>query len=104
MGGLILLGAFLKSAIDMFAPDYGATSLGGVGGVFLMGVGSLLLGVVLMVIYNVVAPAYFSGRILNEATPVLVAEDGLPTTFGMPDAPSHERLVIPPDDEPAARP
>jgi amino acid transporter len=60
LGGLMLLGAFLKSAVDMWAPDYGATSLAGVGGVFLMGIGSLLLGVALMVGYNLIAPAYFT--------------------------------------------
>ncbi len=99
LGGLMLLGAFLKSATDMWSPDYGSTSLFGIGGVFLMGVGSLLFGVILMVIYNVIAPAYFSGRILNESTPVLVREDGLPTTgLSLPDSPSHEHLVIPPDD------
>jgi amino acid transporter len=62
LGGLMLLGAFVKSAIDMWAPDYGSTSLFGVGGVFLMGIGSLLFGVVLMVIYSAIAPSYFKGE------------------------------------------
>jgi amino acid transporter len=97
LGGLMLLGAFVKSASDMWASDYGDTSLFGVGGVFLMGIGSLLFGVVLMVGYNAVAPAYFRGEVLNRATPVLVLDDGLPVTaLSLPDAASHEHLVLPP--------
>jgi amino acid transporter len=100
LGGLMLLGAFVKSAIDMWAPDYGATSLGGVGGVFLMGVGSLVLGVVLMIGYNLVAPAYFRGEVLNAATPVVVLEGDSVVGLTLPDSPSQERLVIPPGDRP----
>src|SRR5262249_41363763 len=48
LGGIILLGAFIRSAKDMFAEDYGDTSFHGVGGVFLLGIGALVLGVVLM--------------------------------------------------------
>jgi len=47
-GALILTACFFKSAHDMYAADYGNTSFHGVGGVFLVGVGSLLLGVVVM--------------------------------------------------------
>lgn len=65
LGGLILLAAFLKSAKDMYAADYGATSFAGVGGVFLIGIGSLVLGVVLMVAYQVVAPAFFRGEVMR---------------------------------------
>jgi hypothetical protein len=63
LGGLILLAAFVKSAVDMFASDYGETSFGGVGGVFLLGIGALLLGVVLMETYRMVAPDFWRGRI-----------------------------------------
>jgi amino acid transporter len=99
LGGVMLLIAFVKSAWDMWAPDYGDTSLFGVGGVFLTGIGALVLGVVLMVVYERVAPAYFSGRILNEDTPVLVM-DGEPLTTGLtlPDSPSQEHLVRPPEE------
>ena len=48
----MLTGAFVKSAIDMFNPDYGYTVLLGVGGVFVIGIGSLLLGVVLMIVWS----------------------------------------------------
>ena len=76
LGGLILLAAFLKSAVDMFATDYGDTSFAGVGGVFLMGIGALLLGVVLMEVYRAVAPDFFHGRVdvSPEESPVALPE------------------------------
>jgi hypothetical protein len=40
------------------------------GGVFLTGIGSLLLGLVLMVGYNLVAPDFFAGRVLRRETPI----------------------------------
>ena len=70
VGGAILTAAFLKSAHDMFASDYGDTSFHGVGGVFLLGVGSLLLGIVVMVAYELTAPDFFrSGRLTTSPQP-----------------------------------
>ena len=55
LGGLILLFAFVRSAIDMWSPDYGY--LGGwtvpgtsmeIGSVFLLGIGSIVLGLPIM--------------------------------------------------------
>jgi amino acid transporter len=98
LGGLMLLAAFGKSAYDMWDPGYGSTSLAGIGGVFLMGVGGLVLGVVLMVAWNLVSPGFFRGETLTWDTPVRVLDDGTPIGLSTPDAPAHERLVIPPDD------
>jgi amino acid transporter len=50
-GGVMMAVAFVYSAFDMTAPDYGMTQFAGVGGTFLLGVGSLLLGVVLMALW-----------------------------------------------------
>jgi amino acid transporter len=77
LGALILTGAFIKSAIDMFDTEYGETILFGVGGVFVIGVGSLLLGVVLMVVWAFFRQSrpFFRGESLNEDTEVLVPED-----------------------------
>jgi amino acid transporter len=60
LGGLMLLAAFLKSAIDMYAMDYGDTSFAGVGGVFLTGIGALVLGLILMEGYRLMAPHFFA--------------------------------------------
>jgi amino acid transporter len=77
LGALLLTAAFIKSAIDMFDVDYGDTVLFGIGGVFVIGVGSLLLGVVLMFVWAALPGSreYFRGESLNRDTEVLVPED-----------------------------
>lgn len=47
-GALAMAGAFTVSAIDMFERDYGATTIFGIGGTFVIGVGTLAAGVPLM--------------------------------------------------------
>jgi amino acid transporter len=59
VGAVVLTLCFLKSAHDMYAADYGSTSFHGIGGVFLLGIGSLALGVVVMVGCEVAAPGFF---------------------------------------------
>ena len=68
LGGVAMIWAFAQSAIDMIAPDYGQTVIGGIGGVFVIGVGMLVLGVPLMVACAVTRPAFFRGRTLPRAT------------------------------------
>jgi amino acid transporter len=79
LGALLLAGAFVYSAVDMLDPDYGYTVLLGVGGVFVVGVGSLLLGAVLMVVWSFFGEAkpFFRGESLNRETEVLVPDDEL---------------------------
>lgn len=59
VGAAILTLCFFKSGHDMYAADYGTTSFHGIGGVFLLGVGSLLLGLVVMVVCELTAPDFF---------------------------------------------
>ncbi|MCU0298569.1 MAG: hypothetical protein MUF33_08630, partial [Candidatus Nanopelagicales bacterium] len=66
---------FFKSAADMLDPEYGYTTLLGVGGVFVMGVGSLLIGFIFMFLWQLKAPPFFRGETLHKDTPVLVPED-----------------------------
>jgi amino acid transporter len=56
-----------------------------IGGVFILDVGVLLLGVVLMYVYRAIRPAYFRGEVLNRDTPTRVPEDiGVPVgLFGI---------------------
>ena len=46
-----------------------------IGGVFLLGVGTFLIGIVLMFVYQKIAPAFFRGETLNSSTPTLVRDD-----------------------------
>ncbi|QKJ19885.1 APC family permease [Microbacterium hominis] len=76
-GALMLTYAFVQSAIDMYDVDYGYTVLLGIGGTFVLGVGSLAVGVVLMLIWFAFpgSKPFFRGESLNRDTPVLVPDD-----------------------------
>ncbi len=47
-----------------------------IGGVFLLGFGGLLVGVVLMIVWRIMRPAFFRGEILNRNSPTLVPDIG----------------------------
>jgi amino acid transporter len=64
-GGVLMLLVFVLACIEYADPEYGETVFFGVGGVFVVGVGSLLLGVLLMVAWNAVAPAFFRGETIR---------------------------------------
>lgn len=77
LGALMLTYAFVQSAYDMWDPEYGNTVLLGIGGTFVVGIGALLVGAVLMVVwsFNAAATPFFAGESLNRGTPVLVPEE-----------------------------
>ncbi len=74
LGGLMLGFAFIVSAVQMWSPDYSGSSYFGIGGVFVIGIGSLLVGVVLMLLWQLRQPAFFRGETLTTDTPVLVPD------------------------------
>ena len=57
----MLTGAFLKSAHDLYSTTDNGTWLG-VGQAFIIGIGFLAAGVVLMFIYQRIAPEFFRRR------------------------------------------
>ncbi|MEU1781096.1 APC family permease [Streptomyces abikoensis] len=72
LGGLVLAAVFCKTLHDMWNPAYGSGSaVFGVGSVFFIGVGLLLLGVVLMELMRRRSPAFFRGEVLTRSTPVI---------------------------------
>ena len=78
LGALMLTYAFVQSAIDMYNPDYGyGGGIGPVGSTFLIGIGALAFGVLLMFLWFFFprAKPFFRGEALNRETPVLVPED-----------------------------
>ncbi len=98
LGGLLLVAFFVIAAHTYSDPDYGYTSVGDIGGVFLIGIGSLVLGVVLMFVYQAIAPAYFRGETLpkrDSGDLVLVGGGDKPVGVRLPD--SREQTVIAPD-------
>ncbi|MBO0981933.1 APC family permease [Microbacterium sp. SD291] len=77
IGAVLLTGAFVQSAIDMWDVDYGYTVLLGIGGTFVVGVGSLAFGVVLMLAWFLFprSKRFFRGESLNRQTEVMVPEE-----------------------------
>ncbi len=66
LGGVLLLYFFVDACAVYAAPDYGSTSWTlpfaphwHLGGVFVIGIGALLLGAILMIVYRYIAPAFF---------------------------------------------
>ncbi|MDI3386527.1 APC family permease [Streptomyces sp. B-S-A8] len=63
LGGALLTAVFGKTLYDMWDPAYGSgSSVFGVGSVFVIGVGLLALGLVIMFVTERRSPAFFRGR------------------------------------------
>src|SRR5580658_10426856 len=63
VGGLTLLGAFVLSIKSYWPAASSYSSFHGIGGIFLIGAGSLVVGVILMVITSKFLPRYFADGI-----------------------------------------
>jgi len=87
IAALILVPIGLYEAYRMISPDYGSGgSLAGVGTVFIIGVLSILLGVLLMVLWSMKSPAFFRGETLaRERTQRQKALPAAPSTPQPPD-------------------
>jgi hypothetical protein len=99
LGGLMLLSAFVIAATQYADPEYGSTTLFGVGGVFIIGIGALLLGVVIMIGWNLAAPAFFRGETLpKRGAPalVLLTPEMETETLRLPDS-GLPAMVVAPD-------
>ncbi len=86
LGGVILFGVLIWSFHDDWLSPLkvGAASYTGwqmgfaphwhIGGVFLLGVGTFVLGIILMFVWQAIAPAFFRGEILHRDTPTMVPD------------------------------
>ena len=78
LGAIAMTLAFGKSAYDMMAPDYGYTAFGPLGGVFVLGVGMLVLGIPLMLAcWAFGTKRFFRGETLTATTEAVVTDDSL---------------------------
>jgi hypothetical protein len=62
-GGLTLLGAFVLSIKAYWPASSSSSSFHGIGGIFLIGAGSLVIGVIIMLITARFLPRYFAAGI-----------------------------------------
>ena len=75
VGAIAMTWVFTQSAIDMYAPDYGKTHFGPVGGVFVMGIGLLVLGIPVTALSAIGGGRdFFRGRTLNADTEITVLD------------------------------
>lgn len=73
LGGVLLLLVFAISVRESMDPHHGSgASIGGIGLVFYLGFGILLLGLALMLVMRVQQPDFFQGRTLARSTPASV--------------------------------
>jgi hypothetical protein len=100
LGGVMLFGGLIITAKEDWKPinSYVVWTTPWhwtIGWAFLLGVGSVLVGFVLMLISTRIYRPFFTGQTLNRDTPIFLAE-GEPLRAGLlPD--SDEALVLPPD-------
>jgi amino acid transporter len=97
LGGAILLGFFVYACKTYASSDYGYTHIGKVGGVFLLGVGSLVLGLILMFAWELKRPEYFRGETLprRDSGDLILLDGAVAPGLRLPD--SVENTVIAPD-------
>jgi amino acid transporter len=76
LGGLTLAAVFVKLVIDTNDPEYGSGgSIFGLGTVFVLGVGVIVLGVLVMFVWQAQSPAFFRGETLKHDAPALIVEE-----------------------------
>ncbi|MGB6536110.1 MAG: APC family permease [Xanthobacteraceae bacterium] len=78
-GGLIMLGLFIAACIVYSKPEQSCTSLAGIGGALMFGVGVLALGLVLMLLARLALPEFFKRKPRSHSRLV-----------SAPDSPSRE--------------
>jgi amino acid transporter len=74
VGGLVLFAAFVKSAIDFWKVDSGSSHFFGIGGPFVLGIGAFVVGIPLMIIWNLVNRSYFKGGTMVPADELVAAD------------------------------
>jgi hypothetical protein len=77
VGAVAITWVFVQSATDMYAPEYGKTHFGPVGGVFVMGMGLLVLGIPVAALSTIGGGRdFFHGKTLNAGTEITVLDAG----------------------------
>jgi amino acid transporter len=104
LGGLILAAVFVYGLIQYAKPDWltdddgNNVTIFGYGAVAVVGVGALALGVVMMFVWRITAPAYFQGLTLprrSSSDLVLLPAQGVEPMFGLPDSGDVPTVIAP---------
>ena len=77
VGGIILAAVFVISIVESMNPENGSgAEIGGIGLVFFIGFGILVLGAVLMLIWRFRSPDFFEGRTMAQSSNNSAPETG----------------------------
>ncbi|MGZ7021648.1 MAG: APC family permease [Ilumatobacteraceae bacterium] len=103
LGGVSLTVVFIYGLIQYAKPDWltddndNNVTIFGFGAVAVVGIGALILGAILMVVWWVMAPPFFHGRTLPRLSADLVLEPATATvpTFGLPDSGDMPTVIAP---------
>lgn len=103
-GGVILLVIFIYGLIQYAKPDWlidddgNNVTIFGFGAVAVVGIGALVLGVILMVVWWMASPDFFLGRTLSRrssADLVLTPATAVEPMFGLPDSGDMPTVIAP---------
>ena len=103
-GGLILLVVFAYGLIQYAKPDWltdddgNNVTIFGFGAVAVVGIGALVLGVVVMIVWWLLSPDFFRGRTLSRrssADLVLAPPTAVDPMFGLPDSGDMPTVIAP---------
>lgn len=99
IGGITLTIVFFYGVVQYAKPEWlldddgNNVTIFGIGAVAVVGIGSMLLGLVLMVVWRIAAPAFFKGETLpRRSADLVLAPADTSVHFGLPD--SDEATVI----------
>ncbi|GAA4685768.1 APC family permease [Frondihabitans cladoniiphilus] len=103
LGGVMLLSVFVYGVYAFAAPDWLTDSKGnnvtifGWGAEAVVGIGGLLIGAILMILWRLVKPDFFVGRTLTKRSDdfVLSPGEGVNAQFGLPDSGYFPTVVAP---------
>jgi amino acid transporter len=104
MGGVILLVVFAYGLIQYAKADWltdedgNNVTIFGFGAVAVVGIGALVLGVILMVVWRLASPDFFQGRTLSRrssADLVLTPATAVEPMFGLPDSGDMPTVIAP---------
>jgi amino acid transporter len=100
LGGLMLTAIFIYGLVSFAEPDWLTDSNGknvtifGIGAEAVVGVGGILIGVVLMVVWRLIKPDYFKGLTLpKQSSDLVLAREG--AAFGLPDSGDMATVIAP---------
>jgi len=102
LGGLMLLAVFVYGVYNFAQPDWLTDAQGknvtifGIGAEAVVGVGGLLIGLVLMVVWRLIRPEFFKGQTLPRRSDDLVlSPQGTEAVFGLPDSRTPATVIAP---------